>query len=182
MIRAALFGVVSIFLAYISRKPLARPRSHGFHRFFAWESIVALFLLNLPHWIDHPFSPGQLVSWTFITISAVLALYGAHLLRSMGQPDPARANAELFAFERTSRLVTEGIYTYIRHPLYSSLLFLTWGVFLKHASWSALLLSLFSSLFLFLTAKSDEAECLEYFGLSYRDYMQRTRRFLPFLL
>ena len=177
-----MFGAISAFLVFVSRKSLGRPRSHGFFRFFAWESIVLLILLDLPWWVDRPGSPRQLVSWTLIAISAALALHGAHLLRHMGAPGTDRPDEELFAFERTSRLVTEGAFKYIRHPLYSSLLFLAWGVFLKHPGTPELLLTLGAALFLFLTAKNDEAECLEYFGEAYRAYMRRTRRFLPFLL
>ncbi len=182
MIRASIFGLVSLFLVFVSRKSLSRPRSHGFFRFFAWESIVLLALLNLPWWVDRPLAPRQLASWALITVSAVLALHGAHLLRHKGAPGTDRPDEELFAFERTSRLVTEGAFKYIRHPLYSSLLLLTWGVFLKHPWPPGLLAALGASLFLFLTAKNDEAECLEYFGEDYRAYMRRTRRFLPFLL
>jgi hypothetical protein len=41
------FFFVSIGLGYISRGSLRTPRSHGFYRFFAWECIVALFLLHM---------------------------------------------------------------------------------------------------------------------------------------
>ena len=36
MIRAYMFGAISAFLVFVSRKSLGRPRSHGFFRFFAW--------------------------------------------------------------------------------------------------------------------------------------------------
>jgi len=58
-------------------------------------------------------------------------------------------------------LVTEGIYRYIRHPMYSSLLLLAWGVFFKSFSWAALVLVLVATLALFATAKAEEAENLE---------------------
>ena len=35
---------------------------------------------------------------------------------------------------------------------------------------------------LWLTATTDERECLAYFGPEYAAYMQRTKRFIPFLL
>jgi protein-S-isoprenylcysteine O-methyltransferase Ste14 len=34
---------------------------------------------------------------------------------------------------------------------------------------------------LWLTAKRDEAECLQQFGEAYRDYMQRSRMFIPWV-
>ena len=88
---------------------------------------------------------------------------------------------QLLAFEKTSQLVKSGIYRYIRHPLYSSLLLLAWGIFFKSISWPAGLLALAATAFLFLTARADEAECLHFFGPDYKEYMQHTRRFIPFI-
>ena len=85
------------------------------------------------------------------------------------------------AFEKTTSLVTTGIYHYIRHPLYSSLLLLTWGVFFKSPAWLAGSLALVASFCLFLTALADENECIQYFGESYREYMRQTKRFIPFI-
>jgi protein-S-isoprenylcysteine O-methyltransferase Ste14 len=181
MIRLLIFGIVSAYFIYVSRKSLFRPRSHGFPRFFAWESILALALLNAPHWTEDLFSFHQLVSWLFLLISIFLVVHGVRLLRVIGKPDQNRSGAELLAFERTSYLVTVGAYKYIRHPLYSSLLFLAWGVFLKHPSLPGLFLVLIASFCLLLTAKIDESECLQHFGDAYQTYMRGTKKFIPFL-
>ena len=181
MIRVIIFAIVSASLIFISRKSLFRPRSHGFYRFFAWESILALVLLNVLQWFRNPLSVHQLISWLFLVISAFLVAHGVHLLRAVGKPNQNRSDDELIAFEKTSSLVTVGAYKYIRHPLYSSLLFLAWGAFFKHPSWLGLLLAFFSSLFLFFTAKNDESECLKHFGNAYQTYMQETKRFIPLL-
>ncbi len=181
MIRLLVFAIVSAYFIYVSRKSLFRPRSHGFPRFFAWESILALVLLNAPHWTENPFSFHQLISWLFLVISIFLVLHGLRLLRLVGKPNQNRPDAELLAFERTSYLVTVGAYKYIRHPLYSSLLFLAWGVFLKHPSLPGLFLVLIASLFLLLTARNDESECLQHFGNAYQTYMQGTKKFIPLL-
>ena len=181
MIRLCIFAIVSVPIIYVSRKSLFRPRSHGFARFFAWESILALVLLNALHWFKSPLSPEQLVSWLLLIISIFLVAHGVHLLRAVGKPNGNRSDPTLLELERTSALVTTGVYKYIRHPLYSSLLFLAWGAFLKNPTWMGLLLVLFSSFFLFLTAKNDESECLDHFGKEYQVYMQETKRFIPFL-
>ena len=181
VIRLIIFAIVSAYFIYVSRKSLFRPRSHGFPRFFAWESILALALLNAPHWTEDLFSFHQLVSWLFLIISIFLVVHGVRLLRVIGKPDQNRSGAELLAFERTSYLVTVGAYKYIRHPLYSSLLFLAWGVFLKHPSLPGLFLVLIASFCLLLTAKIDESECLQHFGNAYQTYMRGTKKFIPFL-
>jgi len=66
-------------------------------------------------------------------------------------------------------IVTSGIYRYIRHPLYSSLLFLAWGAFLKDISVSSTSLIFISTVFLVATAKADETECIQFFGSAYEN-------------
>jgi protein-S-isoprenylcysteine O-methyltransferase Ste14 len=87
----------------------------------------------------------------------------------------------LDAFEKTTTLVTTGVYCYIRHPLYSSLLFLAWGIFFKTPSWLGGLLALTATLCLAATARVEEAENLRFFGDAYRKYMKQTKMFIPFL-
>ena len=182
VLRLVVFALGTALLAWLSRAALLRPRSHGFTRFLAWEAMLALLLLNLPVWHADPFRPRQLASWFLLLASIGYALEGFRLLRQVGKPTATRDEAGLFGFEKTSALVTTGLYRRVRHPLYASLLFLAWGAFLKDpASPPAILLIAVASLCLFLTAKRDEAECIGYFGPAYLDYMRRTRNFIPFL-
>jgi protein-S-isoprenylcysteine O-methyltransferase Ste14 len=176
------FVALSAVLVYISRASLRVPRSHGFYRFFAWEFITALFILNIHVWFLDPFSRHQLVSWFLLIVSLVPLAFGIHSLRAQGKPVAQRdQEPQLLAFEKTSALVTTGIYHYIRHPLYCSLLLLTWGIFFKAPTWSGVLLALAATLFLIAAAKADEGECIRFFGDPYRAYMKQTRMFLPFV-
>ena len=107
---------------------------------------------------------------------------GVHALRTRGRPNVGReAEPNLLAFEKTTQLVTSGIYRYIRHPLYSSLLLLAWGIFFKHPELTPLILAVTATAFLIFTAKADEAECIRFFGPPYQEYMQRTKMFIPYL-
>ncbi len=174
-----LFGTAAIL--YVSRGSLLVPRSHGFYRFFAWEAILILFVLNIDAWFRDPFSWHQLISWPLLVASAVLVIVGVHLLRQRGQPQAGRDDVPLVALEKTTALVTTGVYHYIRHPLYSSLLFLAWGIFFKDPSRLGGLLALAATLFLVATARVEEAENVRYFGQAYQDYMRHTKMFIPFL-
>ena len=182
MIRIAVFSVLSAPILWVSRRSLRYPASHGFARFFAFEAILALILLNAPHWFVHPLGVRQLSSWLLLSLSLVLVVWGLVLLRRRGGFSPAAEISPAFEWESTERLVTTGIYGYIRHPMYSSLLFLAWGALLKSVTVSTILLGAGASLALAATAICEEAENVERFGQEYRDYMKRTRRFIPFLL
>jgi protein-S-isoprenylcysteine O-methyltransferase Ste14 len=43
------------------------------------------------------------------------------------------------------------------------------------------LLALAATVFLVATARTDEAECIRFFGPSYQAYMKQTKMFLPFV-
>jgi protein-S-isoprenylcysteine O-methyltransferase Ste14 len=169
-------------LVYISRASLRQPNSHGFFRFFAWECILMLFLLNVEMWFADPFSWHQLLAWTLLFACLVPLILGVRALRARGKPAEERPDdPSLLAFEKTTALVTTGVYAYIRHPLYSSLLLLAWGVFFKAPGLPGMLLTLVATAFLIATARADEAECIQFFGSEYQEYMGKTKRFIPFL-
>jgi protein-S-isoprenylcysteine O-methyltransferase Ste14 len=177
-----IFAVGSIAITAISWKSLLKPGSHGFYRFFAWEAILGSFAVNIKFWFYQPFAWNQIIAWLLLFVSLIPLAFGVHSLRTRGQPVQQRASdPSLLAFEKTTQLVTTGIYHYIRHPLYSSLFFLTWGIFFKSISWLVFLLAGISTVFLVLTAKADEAECTEFFGKPYSEYMKYTKMFVPFL-
>jgi protein-S-isoprenylcysteine O-methyltransferase Ste14 len=176
-----IFALGSIFIIFVSRKSLLSLRSHGFYRFFAWEILMGIFLLNAGTWFHNPLAWHQLISWTLLIISIVLVILGLTLLRQIGEQDAGRNDASLFTLEKTSKLVTIGLYRYIRHPLYSSLFFLGWGIFFKSPSWLDAGLAILCTFFLTATARAEEFENIEYFGDEYVNYMERTKMFVPFL-
>jgi protein-S-isoprenylcysteine O-methyltransferase Ste14 len=176
------FLVITAIIVYISRASLRTPRSHGFYRFFAWECMLALFLLNVDVWFYKPLAWNQIIAWILLFSSLIPLTFGVRTLTSRGKPvETRKADPSLLAFEKTTQLVTSGIYKYIRHPLYSSLLLLTWGTFFKHISIIGITLTITATIFLIFTAKADETECIQFFGAEYKDYIKTTKRFIPFL-
>jgi len=103
-------------------------------------------------------------------------------MKKKGKPRKDRDEKMLYHFEKTSELVDKGIFKFIRHPLYSSLLFLTWGIYFKDASGFLLIVAFLSTTSLFLTAKAEEKECIKHFGAKYIEYMKRSKMFIPFIL
>jgi len=182
MISSIVLAAATLAILWWSRKSLLHPSSHGFPRFFAFESILALIVLSAPHWFANPFAALQIVSWVLLMISIVLVVWGVVLLHLQGKPKPVTDDSPEFDWENTGQLVTTGIYRYIRHPMYSSLLFLTLGALLKSISLAAVMLAVIACLAVVLAARAEEAENIARFGEAYRIYMRRTRRFLPFLL
>lgn len=77
------------------------------------------------------------------------------------------------------KLVTNGIYQYIRHPLYTfgSSLFISFGMMADN--WFIALLGILAFVAMAVRTPKEEANLIEKFGDEYREYMKRTGRFLP---
>jgi protein-S-isoprenylcysteine O-methyltransferase Ste14 len=180
-LKVSLFILATAGITWLSRASLRNPQSHGFYRYFAWEALLLLFFIKVDDWFADPFSPGQIVSWALLIISLFFIQQGVTLLRKQGKASAGRDDPSLLGIEKTTELVTTGIYRYVRHPFYSSLLFLAWGILFKHLSWAGLWLALLTTALLLATAVIEEKENIAYFGPAYRAYMKETKRFVPFL-
>ena len=182
MNRIIFFLILSMPVIVISWRTIFNIKSHGFFRFFSWECIIWLFATNYKYWFDDPFSINQIFSWIFLIISGYLVIVGVILMKKVGKQGNNRNEKTLYQFEKTTELIEQGIFKYIRHPLYSSLLFLTWGIFLKNFSIELLIVSMLSTVFLYLTATFDEKECIAFFGDKYIEYMKKSKRFIPYII
>lgn len=180
MIYSIVFILLSIPIFFLSLKSLRNVKSHGFYRFFCWEAILVLLIFKIKFWFTNPFSYHQIISWIMLTVSIGLVLSGIIMLKLKGNQTQNRKNTELFSFEKTTQVIDSGIFKYIRHPMYSSLLFLTWAIYLKNPDWILLPAALFSSLFIILMAKADERECIDFFGEKYVEYKKKTNGLFHF--
>ena len=149
-------------------------RYHGITRFFAFESIFVLFLLNYRAWFHDPFSLHQIISWILLIVSIYPGIAGYLLLKRKGKPDQS--------FENTTSLVKTGIYRYIRHPLYCSLLLLGTGIMFKNPANFQLVAGTINLIAIYFTARIEEREMIARFGDQYKDYMKETKMFIPLFL
>lgn len=181
MEKIIVFAVLGVLITILSWKTLFNTQSHGFYRYFSWLCIAWLIASVLSYWFDNPFSVHQLISWVLLFIALYLLISGVVMMKRLGKAQKDKDRTTLYQFEQTTALVDKGIFKYIRHPLYLSLVFLTWGVFLKNMTIELLCVSVLSTVFLYITARQDEKECITYFGEKYVAYMKRSKRFVPFV-
>ena len=74
--------------------------------------------------------------------------------------------------------ITRGIYRYSRHPLYLASLLIYISVGIASASWVFLLIFIVQLVSISIAAVEEERYCLEEYGGSYREYMNRTPRWI----
>jgi len=84
-----------------------------------------------------------------------------------------------FATTPPDKPVTSGIYRYSRNPMYLSTIILFVGVGIATASWVFLLLpAAYMITPLLGMTEAEEHDCLKVYGDAYREYMNRTPRWL----
>ena len=170
-----IFLAITCFIAWFSwHVSLEEKRYHGIYRFFSFESIILIVMLNYKVWFVDAFSVRQVCSWLLLVGSAIFAIVGFSLLFNRGKATGG--------FENTTQLITSGIYRYIRHPLYLSLILLGFGVMLKHPGVLQWILSIINIIAMYMTAKIEEKEMITRFGEEYRQYMNSSKMFIPFIL
>jgi protein-S-isoprenylcysteine O-methyltransferase Ste14 len=175
------FTIGSLPIIYLSWRSLGSMKNHGFFRFFAWELMLWLFISNVRFWFRDPLSVHQILSWLLLLASIYPVVDGVYRFKAAGRINRERNDPSLFGFEHTTNLITTGVYRYIRHPMYASLLYLAWGIALKNPTVLILIYAGAATIFLYLTVRVEERENLNYFGEEYRQYMMRSKRFVPWL-
>lgn len=80
----------------------------------------------------------------------------------------------------TGKLITAGLYHWVRHPIYSGILLFVFGYALFSQSWSKLAIS-FLLLGLFYFKSVYEEKLLSQRFSNYSAYQKRTGRFFPFI-
>ena len=83
-----------------------------------------------------------------------------------------------FATTPLDEPVTKGLYRYSRNPQYLTEFLTFIGVGIASASWIFLLFSIVYEISLLSFASSEERFCLEKYGDAYREYMNKTSRYL----
>lgn len=127
-------------------------------QWMAWSKI------GLPEWVRwFGFGFGiivvRLIYWLFISIQSGITPVSA-----------TRTN---------HKLVTHGIYRWVRHPLYSvgSSLYISFG--LMADNWFVIFMGVVAFVVMAIRTPKEEANLIAKFGDEYREYMKQTGRFLP---
>jgi protein-S-isoprenylcysteine O-methyltransferase Ste14 len=170
-----LFALLSGVAVAASMHAWRTHEAYGLFRFLGFEFLAALIAWNAGRWFRDPLAIHQLLSWILLLASLALAVHGFHLLRSVGR-------AQRRVMEETLDIVEAGVYRYIRHPLYGSLVLFVWGAFLKGLDVASGVLALVATAAFWMTARYEERFNLQRFGARYAEYMRRTRMFVPFVI
>jgi protein-S-isoprenylcysteine O-methyltransferase Ste14 len=130
---------------------------------------------GFPRFADYPFRPAQAWIGLFVAIAALTMFRLTH--KALG-----RNWSVSLEVRESHKLISNGIYRYVRHPMYTA--FWLWAVAqaLLLPNWFAGCAGLVGFGILFFGRINKEEELmLENFGEDYREYMSRTTRVIPWI-
>lgn len=130
---------------------------------------------DVPEAGDRPASLWTIVPGTVAFFSALWLFRRSH--KSLG------TNWSIsLEIREQHKLISAGPYAFVRHPMYASFLLMAVGQALLLSNWIVALAGLtgFAVLF-FVRVGKEERMMLESFGPQYREYMERTKRIIPYL-
>jgi protein-S-isoprenylcysteine O-methyltransferase Ste14 len=162
------------------RTPVAERRDRVRDMILMTISFAGLFAIpfsyavtDQPTFAGYPFHPLQAWLGVAVLIGALALFYRTH--RDLG-----RAWSVTLEIRQEHRLVTQGIYAWLRHPMYAAFWLWALSQALLLPNWIAGLSGLvgFGTLF-FCRVGREERMMLERFGEEYRAYMRRTNRIVP---
>jgi protein-S-isoprenylcysteine O-methyltransferase Ste14 len=132
------------------------------------------YMIN-PEWMA--WSSMRLPAWLRWLGVGIGVLAGALLVWTLGSIGKNLTDTVVTRREHT--LVTRGPYRWVRHPFYDAVALSVTANALVAANWFLLAGGLVTLALIVLRTKREEDRLLARFGDSYRDYVNRTGRFLP---
>ena len=130
------------------------------------------------------FSSHQLIYFILIIYSIFVPLKLGTVWFYVGLPVflvgliPYAMLAVNFVTTPLDKPVTRGVYRYSRHPMYVTGFLVLLGAGIASASWLFLLLSIVAIILPPLFVEAEERYCIEKYGDAYREYINRTPRWI----
>ena len=164
-----------------STKEVLDRRQEGMFILATLRPLGAVFWFGMFAWMINP----AWMSWSSVMLPAPIRWMGVAVLlmgsglfvwtfRSLG-----RNLTDTVVTRRQHTLVQHGPYRWIRHPLYTSAALLIVALSLICANWFLLVTGVVLLSILVMRTRIEEENLVARFGDSYRDYMERTGRFVP---
>jgi protein-S-isoprenylcysteine O-methyltransferase Ste14 len=184
LVSIAIWGALHSFQASLFLKSRVQswfgPAAMRFYRLaynlFAVLSFAPIIwlVLKLPdqplYRVPAPWSYILLLGQALAALMLLIGVFQTDILSFMGL-------RQVFEGERRSALVTEGLYKYVRHPLYTAGLLMIWLA--PAASINSLTVFLGLTAYILLGAWFEERKLLREFGEAYAEYQMRTPMLFP---
>ena len=143
---------------------------YGIGPFFTWPSLLVTVIFSIIFGCKVKFGKVEQLSVTgFISIMGAILLYTNAVFK-----------VKIMDCIRQDKLLTTGVYAYVRNPIYSAILFLCTGIILVARNYCLLCLPVLLWGYLTILLKITEETWLQdFYGEAYLEYCKKTNRCIP---
>ena len=173
------------FIKMFSNKRTIKRESFGDK--FAYKSllVIAFWLLYHDIYYDvHRIQTAELVILPHLffiqAISLMLTVLGL-VLAIWARVTLGKNWSVTVTFKENHELIVQGPYAFVRHPIYTGILFMFLGTALAVGTVGGLLSVPILFVSYWIKYRKEEAFMIEHFGEQYREYMRRVRAIIPFV-
>jgi len=160
---------------------ITRWASSGYSKIYKITSVLALlppfFAMNFWDWLYFLHSP-ELLTPLILAIAAGLIIPGIAIASLASRALSVSSVADMRT-DRQPELVTRGIYSRIRHPMYLATILLFLGLIAVYPFPRVAVFSLSFCLYILIGAKLEERKLVIRYGQEYLDYRKRAGSMLP---
>lgn len=147
---------------------------YGIGPFFTWPSLLVTVIFSIIFGCKVKFGKVEQLSVVFL-VTGFISIMGAILLYTN-----AVFKVKIMDCIRQDKLLTTGVYAYVRNPIYSAILFLCTGIILVARNYCLLCLPVLLWGYLTILLKITEETWLQdFYGEAYLEYCKKTNRCIP---
>ena len=128
-----------------------------------------------------PMPPGEIKNGEILFLKIPFIIIGILcIVIGIGLWISAVVNSRISKNIKELKLVTTGIFSVVRNPIYSAFMFLCWGIcFVFNNLYFLITIPIYWALLTFLVKKTEERWLKDIFGEEYLEYCKRTNRCIP---
>lgn len=147
---------------------------YGIGPFFTWPSLLVTIISSVIFGWKVKFGRVEQLRTAFLVIGIILIVEAVLLYTN------AVFKVKIMDCIRQDKLLTTGVYAYVRNPIYSAVLFLCAGIILIARNYCLLCLLILHWGYLTILLKTTEEIWLkEFYGEAYLEYCKKTNRCIP---
>lgn len=168
--------MASLWLKNWAHQFLSQTTYRLFFNIFAFVSLLPLIYFTLV-------IPDQVIftnSWLYYLGFPLILVSGIVLFKAFSLFD-GKVFLGLAPEPQQATLHVNGMYQYVRHPLYFGVIILLMGILCIHPSFKVLGASLLIFLYLIVGSYLEEQKLLLQFGSSYASYQKKVKALIPFI-
>lgn len=145
--------------------------------------IIAILLLGPGDWFGHSWLRENFIEHTNMvgTIGLSISLIGA-IIACTSRYTLGKNWSLSVQRKENHQLMQDGIYKFVRHPIYTGLLLLFIGNAIIVGDYRAIIAVLIVFVSLWLKLKKEEKLLTEIFGTGYSEYKKKTKALIPYVL